>query len=235
MLSVAESSRASAITPRRRYARIPEVLEIPNLIELQLSSFDWFVEKGAPGAVRRDQPDQGLHRQGDGAPLPGLRVRRAQVHRARVPDQGPHLQPAPVRERRAPHQGDRRDPAPARLHGRLPVHDGPGHVHHQRRRARRRQPARPLAGRVLQRHRGSDQRPDPLLGQGHPEPRRLARVRDEQQGPARRSRSTASARSPRRLSCAPSATRPTTRSARSSRPWTATPSTSTSPRRWTRT
>ena len=32
--------------PRRRYARIPEVLEIPNLIELQLSSFDWFVEKG---------------------------------------------------------------------------------------------------------------------------------------------------------------------------------------------
>jgi DNA-directed RNA polymerase subunit beta len=46
MLSVAESSRASAITPRRRYARIPEVLEIPNLIELQLTSFDWFVDKG---------------------------------------------------------------------------------------------------------------------------------------------------------------------------------------------
>ena len=46
MLSVAESSRASTMTPRRRYARIPEVLEIPNLIELQLSSFDWFVEKG---------------------------------------------------------------------------------------------------------------------------------------------------------------------------------------------
>ncbi len=45
MLSVAESSRASML-PRRRYARIPEVLEIPNLIELQLSSFDWFVEKG---------------------------------------------------------------------------------------------------------------------------------------------------------------------------------------------
>ena len=46
MLSVAESSRASATTPRRRYARIPEVLEIPNLIELQLTSFDWFVDKG---------------------------------------------------------------------------------------------------------------------------------------------------------------------------------------------
>ena len=46
MLSVAESSRASANSLRVRYARIPEVLEIPNLIELQLKSFDWFVEKG---------------------------------------------------------------------------------------------------------------------------------------------------------------------------------------------
>ncbi len=47
MLSVAESyPRASAVATRRRYARIPEVLDIPNLIELQLSSFDWFVEKG---------------------------------------------------------------------------------------------------------------------------------------------------------------------------------------------
>src|ERR1700690_2283548 len=46
MLSVAQSSRAPAVAPRVRYARIPEVLEIPNLIELQLSSFDWFVEKG---------------------------------------------------------------------------------------------------------------------------------------------------------------------------------------------
>jgi DNA-directed RNA polymerase subunit beta len=45
MLSVAESSRTS-VSSRRRYARIPEVLDIPNLIELQLSSFDWFVEKG---------------------------------------------------------------------------------------------------------------------------------------------------------------------------------------------
>ena len=43
MLSVAESFRASSVTARRRYARIPEVLEIPNLIELQLSSFDWLV------------------------------------------------------------------------------------------------------------------------------------------------------------------------------------------------
>ncbi|HEX8941153.1 MAG TPA: DNA-directed RNA polymerase subunit beta [Candidatus Limnocylindrales bacterium] len=47
MLSVAESSpRASAVAARKRYARIPEALDIPNLIELQLNSFQWFVDKG---------------------------------------------------------------------------------------------------------------------------------------------------------------------------------------------
>jgi DNA-directed RNA polymerase subunit beta len=48
MLSVPEPSRhASLIAPdRKRYARIPEVLPIPNLIELQLESFSWFIENG---------------------------------------------------------------------------------------------------------------------------------------------------------------------------------------------
>ncbi|MGO9179350.1 MAG: DNA-directed RNA polymerase subunit beta [Candidatus Limnocylindrales bacterium] len=47
MLSVAESSRRSPYAPaRKRYARIPEVLPIPNLIELQLDSFRWFVDQG---------------------------------------------------------------------------------------------------------------------------------------------------------------------------------------------
>jgi DNA-directed RNA polymerase subunit beta len=46
MLSVAESSIPAAVSARKRYARIPEVLPIPNLIELQLDSFHWFVDKG---------------------------------------------------------------------------------------------------------------------------------------------------------------------------------------------
>jgi DNA-directed RNA polymerase subunit beta len=45
MLS-AESSTPTAVSTRKRYARIPEVLPIPNLIELQLDSFTWFVDKG---------------------------------------------------------------------------------------------------------------------------------------------------------------------------------------------
>src|SRR6267378_394644 len=47
MLSAAESSTLSnPATVRKRYARIPEVLPVPNLIELQLESFQWFIEKG---------------------------------------------------------------------------------------------------------------------------------------------------------------------------------------------
>jgi len=47
MLSSADSSTLSSPAPvRKRYARIPEVLPVPNLIELQLESFQWFIGKG---------------------------------------------------------------------------------------------------------------------------------------------------------------------------------------------
>ena len=48
MLPAAETSsnRAFQHLTRIRYARIPEVLPIPNLIELQLDSFRWFLDKG---------------------------------------------------------------------------------------------------------------------------------------------------------------------------------------------
>src|SRR6478736_5346498 len=48
MLSVTEASRRNAVVApeRKRYARIPEVLPIPDLIELQLQSFRWFIDQG---------------------------------------------------------------------------------------------------------------------------------------------------------------------------------------------
>src|SRR2546421_6892990 len=46
MLSATESAPSAAAFARKRYARIPEVLPIPNLIELQLDSFAWFIDKG---------------------------------------------------------------------------------------------------------------------------------------------------------------------------------------------
>ncbi len=46
MLSAESSNRTASALARTRYARIPEVLPIPNLIELQLDSFAWFIDKG---------------------------------------------------------------------------------------------------------------------------------------------------------------------------------------------
>ncbi len=48
MLSVTDPGRRSLLASpeRKRYARIPEVLPIPNLIELQLESFHWFIDNG---------------------------------------------------------------------------------------------------------------------------------------------------------------------------------------------
>jgi DNA-directed RNA polymerase subunit beta len=46
MLSATESLSSAGVPARKRYARIPEVLPIPNLIELQLDSFAWFIDKG---------------------------------------------------------------------------------------------------------------------------------------------------------------------------------------------
>jgi len=48
MLSVTDASRRNALVApeRKRYARIPEVLPIPDLIELQLQSFRWFIQHG---------------------------------------------------------------------------------------------------------------------------------------------------------------------------------------------
>ncbi len=47
MLSAAESSTLPNLSAaRKRYARIPEVLPVPNLIELQLESFRWFIDRG---------------------------------------------------------------------------------------------------------------------------------------------------------------------------------------------
>ena len=191
MLSAKSAPLAATPSGRLSYARIAEVrdgvsvdkFEVPNLIELQLESFEWFIEKGLRELFDEISPIKDFTGKVMELQFRRLRVRDAEVLRGGVPDRTSRS-PAALRERRAPDQGDRRDQAPARLHGRLPVDDGHGHVRHQRRRARRRQPARALARRVLQRGRGPGDGPDAVLGQADPEPRRLARVRDQQQGPA---------------------------------------------------
>src|SRR3954468_9257855 len=59
MLSPAESSTAGvSAAARKRYARIPEVLPVPNLIELQLESFRWFIDKGLRELFDENSPSK---------------------------------------------------------------------------------------------------------------------------------------------------------------------------------
>ena len=44
--SLIDAARHSVVPERKRYSRIPEVLPIPDLIELQRDSYRWFVEHG---------------------------------------------------------------------------------------------------------------------------------------------------------------------------------------------
>ncbi len=83
--------------------------------------------------------------------------------------------------------GERIDPRHQGAGGLLrrdPADDRERYVHHQRYRARRRQPAAPQPGRLLRPRQGQDalERQAPLLGPHHPVPRLVARLRVRPQG-----------------------------------------------------
>ena len=148
---------------RRNFGKINKIAEIPNLIAIQKHSYDKFLQADVAAREARGHrpagrlqvrlPDQGLQRD-DLARVRELPPREAEVRRRRVPparhdvlraDQG----------RRPPRRlgqgrGDRRAVDPRRegaggLLRRDPADDGERDLHHQRDRARRRQPAPPLA------------------------------------------------------------------------------------------
>ena len=41
-----QADRNVSPSPRKSYAKLPQVLDVPNLIEVQLDSFRWFQEEG---------------------------------------------------------------------------------------------------------------------------------------------------------------------------------------------
>ena len=53
-----DRQRTPQLLERQRYSRIPEVLPIPDLIELQLRSYNWFVEKGLRDLLDEISPIQ---------------------------------------------------------------------------------------------------------------------------------------------------------------------------------
>ena len=136
-----------------------------------------------------------------------------EVHRRGVPREVDDVLRADLRARAVPQREHRRDQGADGLHGRLPDDDRPRHVHHQRHRARRRQPARPLArasssSRARTRRRSSPARSTRTAASGsrstsRPSPRRTST-------PAPASRASAASRCSR--CCARSTRCSTTRS-----------------------
>ena len=57
-VSEVDRRRAPVSLERQRYSRIPEVLPIPDLIELQRTSYDWFVEHGLRDLLDEISPIQ---------------------------------------------------------------------------------------------------------------------------------------------------------------------------------
>ena len=155
------------VPERIDFAKIPQVVDIPHLLEVQLASYERFLQRSVPMDKRES------HRSRIGVPLRfsrGLgagrvharisRVlhRRAEVRRRGMQGARSHVRGSPqggaparrAREpgRRAGYQGhhpergvSRRDPPDYRH----------GDVHHQRRRAGDREPAPPFSGRRLRR------------------------------------------------------------------------------------
>ena len=203
----APDSPAVSTTGRISFAKIAEPMEVPDLLDLQIDSFDWLVGNEAwrhrveppssrgsdrrqhqvrPGGdLRGDLSDRGLLRN-DVALVPRPPLRAAEELRRRV--QGPrrHLRGPAVRHRRVHEQRDRRDQEPDGLHGRLPADDRQGHVRHQRHRAGRRLPARPLARCLLRADHRQDLRQGHLHLQDDPVARCVAGVRDRQARHGRR-------------------------------------------------
>ena len=164
---------------RKNYAKITKIIDIPNLIDIQKQSYEKFLQKDIAarsargrrpaGRLQERLPDQGLLRDLV-ARVRLVQPGKAEVRRRRVPparhdlrraDQGRHPPRRVGHERRDRLAVDPRRQGAGGLLRRNPADDGERHLHHQRHRARRRQPAAPLARRLLRSRQGQD----PLVGQ----------------------------------------------------------------------
>lgn len=164
---------AYTATERKRvsFGKIPEAMELPNLISVQRESFERFKDEGLREAFKESSPIQsqnhvlevtfGEHQFGDPAHT---------VEECREKDmtyQAPLLTDVRLTNKET---GEIKEQLV--FMGDFPHDDRSGHLHHQRYRAYRRLAARPLPGRVLQLRDGFGQAD--LQGPDHPVPRCLA-------------------------------------------------------------
>ena len=55
-ISVTMENNNLPVVKSKNYARLPQVLEIPNLIQVQLDSFRWFMEEGVRDLLQEVSP-----------------------------------------------------------------------------------------------------------------------------------------------------------------------------------
>ena len=113
------TTRVAAPRARKTFSRLKHVLDLPNLIDIQKASFDWFLSEGLRETIDDISPIEdytgtlavefGEYKFGD--PPVGIQECREKD----LTYQAPALDDGPLRQ-----QGDGRDPRADGLHGRLP-------------------------------------------------------------------------------------------------------------------
>jgi hypothetical protein len=162
---------------RKSFGRIPEAIEMPNLIEVQRESYEHFLQMHTPTQERTDDGLGGVFKSvfpitdfSERATLeyvsyefeqPKFDVEECMQRDLTYP--GPPEGPSAARglrcrrrHRRALGQGSQGAGMLSRRH---PADDGEGHVHRQRHRACDRLPDAPVSGRVLRPRQGQDPLP----------------------------------------------------------------------------
>ncbi len=56
VLTLPHAVKGMPLVPRKSYAKLPQILDVPNLIEVQLESFRWFQEKGLKQLLNEVSP-----------------------------------------------------------------------------------------------------------------------------------------------------------------------------------
>ena len=56
VLTLPHAEKGMPLVPRKSYAKLPQILDVPNLIEVQLESFRWFQEKGLKQLLNEVSP-----------------------------------------------------------------------------------------------------------------------------------------------------------------------------------
>ena len=145
------------MSERIYFGKLKEAAEPPNLIEVQLNSYVEFLQKDVLPRKRKDSRPPG-RLQGS---FPHRELRRKDRRSTSSATKSATRSSAPLecqREsqtfcraapRHLPPQGGEGRQGRESLHGRNSAHDAAGHLRHQRRRARGRQPVAPLARHLL--------------------------------------------------------------------------------------